>query len=58
MWVAWFCVGLALLVSKRYAKKYWFAMHFLHALLGYFTLIVTVVFALRVAKWEWTDETH
>ena len=52
MWGAWFLLGLALLVTKRYAKKFWFPMHFLHAFLGYFTLIVTIVFAFKVAKWE------
>jgi len=48
MWSAWFIVGLLLLVTKRYAKKYWRVMHYLHAGLGYFVLVVTIVFALRV----------
>jgi len=48
MWIAWFWVGMALLVTKRYAKKFWFPMHYLHVLLGYFTLIVTIVFMFKV----------
>ena len=58
MWAAWFPVGLLLLVSKRYAKKAWMSMHFLHALLGYFTLIVTIIFALNVTDWEPTKTVH
>ena len=58
MWIAWFWVGLALLVTKRYAKKFWLPMHFLHAILGYFTLIVTIVFVLKVVQWEVPSGPH
>ena len=58
MWTAWFIVGLLLLVTKRYAKKTWTLSHYLHAFLGYFTLVVTIVFALRVTKWEAFDTIH
>lgn len=58
MWAAWFPIGLLLLVSKRYAKKAWFSMHFLHAFLGYFTLIVTIVFALRVTDFKPMESVH
>lgn len=58
MWSAWFVVGLLLLVTKRYAKKTWVFSHYLHAILGYFTLIVTLVFAFRVAKFEPFESIH
>lgn len=58
MWSAWFVVGLLLLVTKRYAKKHWTFMHYMHALLGYFTIVVTIVFALRVTKWEPFETIH
>ena len=48
LWGAWFCIGLLLLITKRYAKKAWHPMHFLHAFLGYFVLIVTLVFVYKV----------
>ena len=58
MWSAWFVVGLLLLITKRYAKKSWKPMHYLHALLGYFTLVVTIFFALRVTNWEPFEDLH
>lgn len=54
MWSAWYLVGL-LLLSRRYAKKHWTFVFYMHAFLGYFVLIVTVVFALRVIKWDFSD---
>ena len=51
MWSSWYLVGLLLLVTTRYAKKTWTFSLYLHALLGYFTLIVTIVFSLKVTKW-------
>ena len=48
MWSAWYIVGLLLLVTKRYAKKTWTLSHYLHAVLGYFILIVTIVWAFKV----------
>ena len=58
MWSAWFIVGLLLLVTKRYAKKTWTLSHYLHMLLGFFTLGVTIIFALNVTKWEPFDDIH
>ena len=58
MWSAWFVVGLSLLVTKRYLKRFWKPMHFVHALLGYYVLIVTVVFALKLTEWEPTKTLH
>ena len=52
LWVSWFCVGLLLLVSKRYAKKHWTLVHYLHALMGYFVLVVTIVFSTKMMKWR------
>lgn len=51
MWSAWFIAGLMLLISKRYAKKKWNFCHYFHAFLGYYVLVVTIVFALRVTRW-------
>ena len=52
MWSAWFIGGLLLLVTKRYLKKYWRFSHWLHALLGYFVLVVTLFFAMSVTRWD------
>ena len=58
MWSAWFVVGLLLLITKRYAKKHWHLMHYLHAILGYFVLIVTIIFALKITKWDPFADVH
>lgn len=58
MWIAWFIVGFLLLVTKRYAKKFAELVHILHALLGYFVLIVTIVFSMKVTKWDPTANPH
>ena len=58
MWGTWFVVGLLLLITKRYAKKTWTLSHYLHALLGYFSLAVTIIFALRVTTWAPFDDLH
>ena len=58
MWSAWFVVGLLLLVTKRYAKKTWFLSHMLHSILGTFTLIVTIVFSLKVSHFNPFGDMH
>ena len=58
MWSSWFIVGILLLVTKRYAKKYWVVSHYLHAILGYYVLIVTIIFALKVTDWDFTGSFH
>ena len=58
MWVAWYIVGMLLLITKRYVKKPWKFNHLLHAILGYFTLIVTIVFSLKVTEWDPFKTTH
>ena len=55
LWSTWYFVGLGLLVTKRYVKKAWLAMHYLHAILGYFTLVVTIVFIAKQIEWEFED---
>jgi len=57
MWSAWYLVGLLLLVTKRYAKKTWVLSHYLHAILGYFSLIVTLVWGFMVLDWRF-DTPH
>lgn len=52
MWGAWYVVALLLLITKRYTKTTWNLNHYLHALLGYFSLVVTIVFALKVTDWN------
>ena len=52
MWFAWYIGGLILLVSKRYVKKQWKLMHYIHALVGYFVLAVTIIFIVKISKWE------
>ena len=54
-------VGLLLLVTKRYAKKHWNWMHLLHAVLGYFTLVVTLVWSFKIIdyfSWKISAEVH
>lgn len=58
LWSSWFIVGMLLLITKRYAKKHWTAMHYLHALLGYFVLIVTIIFASKQIQWMFMDNLH
>jgi len=58
MWSAWFVVGFLLLATKRYSKKNWVVMHYLHALLGGFVLVVTIIFALSVTTWAPFEELH
>lgn len=58
MWSVWFVVGLLMLTTKRYLKKWWFVMHNLHALLGWFTFAVTIAFALKVTDWEPFSNLH
>lgn len=45
-------MGLLLLITKRYAKKFWEPMHILHTLLGYYTIVVTIVFAIKITSWD------
>ena len=52
MWSAWFVVGFLMLLTKRYLKKFWFVMHYLHALLGWFTFAVTIAFVIKVSNWD------
>ena len=52
MWSAWFVVGLLLLVTKRYAKKHWKIMHYLHAALGYLALVTTIFYAMQLTHWD------
>lgn len=33
-------------------------MHYLHALLGYFVMIVTIIFASKLLEWKFTDSVH
>ncbi len=55
MWTAWMPIGFLLLCTKRYGKSKWSCMHLLHALLGYFCLIVTIVWAVRILDYfNWT----
>ena len=55
MWSAWYVVGLLMLITKRYAKKTWKLNHFVHAILGYLILIVTLVYGFNVAKYEFSS---
>ena len=50
MWGAWFLAGFLLLFTKRYSKEKWTLMHWMHALLGYFTTAVTIIFSVKIIK--------
>ena len=39
MFIAWFVVGSLLLFTKRYFKSFYTVMHYVHAILGYLTLL-------------------
>ena len=58
MWGAWTLAGLLLVITKRYAKKYWTFMHYAHALLGYFVLAVTIIFAMKLVHWHTFETIH
>lgn len=58
MWSAWFVVGLLLLVTKRYMKRTWKLSHYLHIILGYFVLFVTLIMAYRVTNFEPFENLH
>ena len=58
MWGAWTLIGLLLLITKRYAKKYWLFMHYAHAILGYFVLLVTIIFAMKLIHWHTFETIH
>ena len=58
LWCSWFIVGMLLLVTKRYTKKFWHINHYLHAALGYFVCAVTIIFAAKLQDWEFTDNLH
>ena len=49
MWAAWYPLGMLLLITKRYAKKFWLVMHYLHGFMGHFVEIVTIVFVWKVS---------
>jgi len=58
MWSAWFVVGLLLLVTKRYAKKHWQLMHYLHAVLGLLVLVTTIFYILKISHWDPSENLH
>lgn len=58
MWIAWFVVGLLLLVTKRYVKKTWKLSHFLHMFFGCFVLAVTVLMVIRVSHFRPFENFH
>lgn len=61
MWSAWMPIGLLLLATKRYGKGQWSCMHALHAVLGYFTLVVTLVWAFKIFDyfdWKLNTDLH
>ena len=43
MFIAWFVVGSLLLFTKRYFKSFYTVMHYVHAILGYLTLLQTIM---------------
>ena len=55
MWTVWMPVGFLLLATKRYFKNRWSCMHFLHALLGFFCIVVTLVWVIKILDhFDWT----
>ena len=61
LWAAWMPVGLLLLCTKRYGKRSWSCMHLIHAILGYFTLVVTLVWVFKILdyfNWQVNTDLH
>ena len=62
MWAAWLPVGFLLLATKRYLKgKLWEVTHCIHAALGHFVTIVTLVQGykqLTMYDWQIGDGLH
>jgi len=58
MWSAWFVVGFLMLTTKRYAKKWWNFMHYLHIFLGWFIFAVTIAFVIKITDWEPFENIH
>ena len=61
LWCAWFIGGILMLISMRYTKKYYTFVHYFHAVLGYFILIVTVTFVFKLTggtHWHLFGSTH
>lgn len=61
MWAAWMPVGFLLLVTKRYAKKYWSCMHVTHAILGFAVVLVTLIWSFKILdyfEWKFNTDLH
>ena len=52
MWSAWTISGFLLLMTKRYTKTHWNLMHYMHALLGYYSTGITIAYAITVINYN------
>ena len=50
MWSTWTLAGFLLLMTKRYTKTNWNFMHYMHALLGYYSTGITIAYAMTVIR--------
>lgn len=54
MWTVWMPIGFLLLATKRYFKKQWSCMHVIHVLLGYFCMLTTLIWTLKMLNYfDW-----
>jgi hypothetical protein len=51
MHFCWFFLGLCLLITKRYSKWNWLALHLAHILIGLFVFVVTLYSGLKVMQY-------
>ena len=61
LWSVWMPIGFLMLVTKRYAKKYWTCCHIIHALFGALILLVTLIWTFKILdyfQWEVNTDTH
>jgi hypothetical protein len=54
MYTLWFVLGIVLLVTKRYIKSKWLAMHIAHIVVGLAVLLSTLGLGVKVlAFYNW-----
>ena len=61
MWTVWMPIGFLLLATKRYFKKQWSCMHVIHVLLGYFCMLTTLIWTLKMLNyfdWQIRSDLH
>lgn len=61
MWTVWIPIGFLLLATKRYFKKQYSCMHFIHVVCGYFCMLTTLIWTIKMLKyfdWKINSDPH